>query len=183
MARRKKTNKIQEVADVSEMVAEVNAKLETLREEQSKVADTAMGMLKSLINKTSYITAIRWQQYTPSFNDGDVCEFGIQDVEFLFDDSFHGRPSKAKSKDDEDDEIDDSGFVSSYMIDEEFFLKKKDILNYKDVDVIEEVASAICEIHSELSNSSGILEAKFGDDVQITVTKKGVETEEYTDHE
>ena len=32
-------------------------------------------------------TAIRWRQYTPYFNDGDPCEFGVGETTFRFDDT------------------------------------------------------------------------------------------------
>lgn len=43
-----------------------------------KAADSLEGMLKAAIKNTEGVTAIRWRQYTPYFNDGDACIFGVR---------------------------------------------------------------------------------------------------------
>ena len=37
---------------------------------------------KYVFDKNPSITAIVWSQYTPYFNDGDSCEFNVNDVQF-----------------------------------------------------------------------------------------------------
>ncbi len=44
------------------------------------------------------VIGIRWTQYTPHFNDGEACVFGVNELEFLFSpDSGIAKKAKAKS--------------------------------------------------------------------------------------
>ena len=38
--------------------------------------------MKEFFDKNPGITALKWTQYTPYFNDGDACVFGVNDVYF-----------------------------------------------------------------------------------------------------
>jgi hypothetical protein len=42
--------------------------------------------LIALLKEDKEITAVRWYQYTPYFNDGEPCEFGLARLEVSFDD-------------------------------------------------------------------------------------------------
>ena len=55
-----------------------------------------------LFNAYPQVSAIRWNQYTPYFNDGDACVFGVGSIEVLIEavKGFNGR----------------SGWCSSYQI-------------------------------------------------------------------
>lgn len=54
----------------------LRAKFQT--EAQAMFKDT----MKEFFDKNPGITALKWTQYTPYFNDGDACEFRINDVYF-----------------------------------------------------------------------------------------------------
>lgn len=47
-------------------------------EAQAMFKDT----MKEFFDKNPGITALKWTQYTPYFNDGDECVFGVNDVYF-----------------------------------------------------------------------------------------------------
>lgn len=54
------------------------------------------------------VQAIRWTQYTPYFNDGDACTFGVHDFCYK-----EGGPTVFDGKDDDDDWEDGYGQTSS----------------------------------------------------------------------
>jgi hypothetical protein len=62
---------------------EIQAELDRLKKEYSKTASEVLEEgFKDIFAKYPEVETISWTQYTPYFNDGDVCEFGINsDVE------------------------------------------------------------------------------------------------------
>ena len=56
------------------------------RELAKKFQETAQGLFKEttkeFFEKNPGIKAIVWAQFTPYFNDGDTCEFGVNDPTF-----------------------------------------------------------------------------------------------------
>jgi len=55
-------------------IAAHNAKLQELHEEGRTLI---LQSLQQLFNKEPNLQRIGWTQYTPYFNDGDTCEFGV----------------------------------------------------------------------------------------------------------
>lgn len=41
--------------------------------------------VREVFEKVPEVQSIRWQQYTPYFNDGDACEFSVNDPSYKFD--------------------------------------------------------------------------------------------------
>jgi hypothetical protein len=109
--------------------------------------------LKNFMQEHKTVQSIRWRQYTPYFNDGEPCEFSVHDIEAL----------AAGGEEDEDGEWD-------YLYGE-----PKDGYDADDWKALRELNKTLCGMEDEL-------EAVFGDHVQVIVTKKGVEVEEY-DHD
>jgi hypothetical protein len=73
---------------------ELNAQIEAARKEmQAKSEGLIEAVAKQFLDKCPEVTGIHWTQYTPYFNDGESCEFGVNDF------CFHILT-------DEDDEID-----------------------------------------------------------------------------
>lgn len=99
------------------------------------------------------IKLIAWQQYTPYFNDGDVCRFRIGEGYYTI-----------------KDDITPSDLSSPYQLDEkEHMSATADAVFY--------------EFFHEVSRMKEILEDVFGDGANIYVTKDGFTIEEYTDHD
>lgn len=91
--------------NIKELTKEVNKQLDALAKkhkelakESNKVSKQAVGLLKELINSTPYIEAVRWEQYTPYFMDGDPCEFGVHDIQFKFSQELTGLVIKPRMK-------------------------------------------------------------------------------------
>lgn len=69
---------------LAELVVTMKAKREEIvalaKSEGEKAIKAA---LKEMFAEHSTLGAIRWQQYTPYFNDGDPCEFSVNEAEYL----------------------------------------------------------------------------------------------------
>lgn len=63
------------IKELTEKLAKVYAEIQTLGEEAFVEA------YKTLFEKHPKVESIRWTQYTPHFNDGETCEFGVRDIE------------------------------------------------------------------------------------------------------
>lgn len=51
------------------------------RSEVTKEFDKLLfALIKEIFDTCGHINKIHWKQYTPYFNDGDSCEFGLHDV-------------------------------------------------------------------------------------------------------
>lgn len=171
---------------------ELNKELKGIEAELAKINDTkkalgnkAAGILKDLINKTDLIEAVRWTQYTPYFMDGEECVFGVHDIEFKFSDKLHDTSplNKGTKKDDDDEDYDDDGFIYSWGDQLDKFLdSKREVVNYKEIDALEGLVKDIQHAHSVLSSLGSDLKDMLGDHVRVTVTRSGIETEEY-EHE
>lgn len=61
-------------------LTEIKARMEELKKE---LVDTAKLVIKEsvqeLFNEWPEVVAVRWTQYTPYFNDGDPCKFGVNE--------------------------------------------------------------------------------------------------------
>lgn len=59
-------------------IKEVTKKFEDLRKEVAKLGKAAfVEEFQPLFKKYPQVLAVQWNQYTPSWNDGDACTFGV----------------------------------------------------------------------------------------------------------
>jgi hypothetical protein len=155
--------------------------IDKIRDELTKAEKSAakdiMGLLKDLMGKNPNLTGMRWTQYTPHFNDGDACEFGINEPEYQF-----GLPTPAKDEDEDDGYGSNEGWYDSYQIDEDFFKKRTDVINFKEIPAVQKSVKEAHQVWEKLTSMDKQLQTMFGDGVQVTVTADGVEVEEY-DHD
>jgi hypothetical protein len=153
-------------------------KIDQIREDLKKAEKSAskdiMNLLKELMVNNPLIAGVRWSQYTPHFNDGEECVFSINDPEFKFN---LGAPIS-----EEDDVYNNQGWYNDYNIDDKFFEKRSDLLNYKQVAECKKGLKDIQTVFEKLKDMEYTIKSMFGDHMQITVTADGVETEEY-DHD
>lgn len=117
------------------------------------------------------VVAFGWEQYTPYFNDGDTCEFGVHDlwVRTVLDDENEDRWSLQVS-----DQHPTLGFktwhydqatrTSSYVTHEQKFPE-----TYKLAD----------ELAGVIQGAEITLLEWFGDHAEVVVTAKGIEVSEY----
>lgn len=144
---------------------------EFLDANQKALGDKIGTSLQALLAKHPEIEAIQWAQYAPYFNDGEPCEFGVNDVGFKFtsENSDVGSTDEDEGESDEDEDEssedeDDGDFEGSWNLDDDHPAKKA-------VKSIEEVFSSIPE---------DLMKHAFGEDNQITISKKGIKVSDYS---
>lgn len=132
---------------------------------------------KEFMEKYPEVHSIMWRQYAPSFNDGDPCYFSVHEAEM------HVDPSKVPddilklsglTKDDEPCNDYEYGWGSnsySYVLNKvkekrELSQREKDLL--KDYDVL-------------MSCPDTFFESFFGDGAEVTITKDGINVDDYYD--
>jgi hypothetical protein len=120
---------------------------------QENVAPALRQALVDLKAAVPQLVGVRWFQYTPYFNDGDECVFGLHGAEF----SVGG----------------DYEYLSTWK---DYFDKAtgldKNGLTTKQVETL-------LDFESNLGSIEEMLKIAFGDHAQVTLTSDGIETEEY----
>ncbi len=118
-------------------------------------------LLDSLLDLQE-VNSVRWEQYTPYFNDGDPCYFSVGEVRVKF------TNVEEADEDDHDDEGDwGDGYLGDYEIDEVSF---------------GEVYNRLTAVNKEIDHHEVILQDKFGDPAQVTYDGKYFTVEHY-DHD
>nr|SBO90584.1 hypothetical protein BN4615_P98 [Nonomuraea gerenzanensis] len=128
--------------------------------------------------------AIRWEQYTPYFNDGDVCEFDVHVPEIKVNDR-----AEAAADEWDDDEYHtiysvfiEGGYPRRWVRNEGSWGGRwekygDEIPRHDDYDAFSELTHAMEKGHFE-----ELLYEKFGDHAQVTVYRDRIAVETY-EHE
>jgi hypothetical protein len=122
---------------------------------------------KNFFNEVPEVKLIKWTQYTPYFNDGDACIFGVNEPTFSNADDASLVNPWGEYEGDEDDAGNVFCFQGTYDLPKELKGKKAQI---------NAMARLICDGAME-----DVMLAAFGDHAVVTVTATGIETEEYED--
>lgn len=135
--------------------AALKAQMEELRKQ---AAAEMKPMLLSFMKETPQVKAVKWTQYTPYFNDGEPCEFRVNDPEFYFD----------------GDDQEDEGH-STWTLGRSDYGPKPEQCSAE--------TNAACNAFAKaLEGMDEALETLFGDHCRVIVTADGVEVDEY-DHD
>lgn len=124
---------------------------------QDKLSTAFKDEVQKLLDANPEIHGIKWEQFTPYFNDGEPCEFQVHEYAIMF------------SKEDEDTktyELSDREYDFAPDSKEAIITKK-----------VHEVLNEFNRLPSE------ILRLLFGDHVEVIATRKGFRVEEYEDHD
>lgn len=107
------------------------------------------------------IEAIRWRQYTPYFNDGDACEFGIHDIEV-----------KPVGSDPDAGDYSD-GFIDHWSLG--YYADKRGD------DRMRELKEATADLNKAVAGGEfyDVLLDAFGDHANVTVTTEGITVDFY----
>lgn len=124
------------------------------------------GHLQDFMDKHPRIASLRWTQYTPFFNDGDPCVFGV-----------HGLTFKAEGAADEEEteDAEETEYGDGYLCEYDSVAKKE----YK------AELEAVVKLEEQLGSQElePVCQDAFGDHVRVTVVRKNgkviVETEDY----
>lgn len=114
------------------------------------------------------VYAVRWNQYTPSFNDGDPCEFTVHDIYF--------RLTPLEDESDERGDYED-GFIDSWSLS---YMKERDELPELSDETIKAIEKAVKEWESLAKDE--VCRQNFGDPGQVTATVEGFSVD-YYDHD
>lgn len=75
-----------------------------IKEAQKEMSNKSKGLIeavaKQFLDKCPEVTGIHWTQYTPYFNDGDTCEFSVNEYHFhiLDDEDYEIDPSSESTE-------------------------------------------------------------------------------------
>lgn len=163
-----------------------NDLIEKQKELQKQFQETAQALFKEttkeFFDKNPGITAIKWTQYTPYWNDGDTCEFGVNDPTFTNatgDDLDEVSPYGEYEGENEDVWATESIEYVFNNKGNHYDKEKNLILSGPTIDV------ESCKLFDKMIRSSemeDVMLAMFGNHVVVTATRDGFEVEEY-DHE
>lgn len=174
-------------------MSDLKTKFDELIAEQKELARkfqvTAQSLFKEttkeFFEKNPAVKAVVWTQYTPYFNDGSTCEFGVNE------------PSFTNAEGEDLDEVSpygeyDGGKENIWVVEEwsidSVFDKTKEWM--ADTRKAIEASGAIlnpqmCKEFSSILRSGdfeSVMKAMFGDHVKVVATKDGFDVEEY-DHD
>jgi hypothetical protein len=147
--------------------------LDKTRELQKEIKEVGQGSIKemfeAIFKQAPAVLAVKWTQYTPHFNDGEPCVFNVNEPEVQFaEGTFLAKAHEEGRSYPEQDEYADG---------EEFYDKWTFRVQQKTV------ADLINEVYTVFQEIDQVMQAVFGDGVQVTVTRDGdVEIDEY-DHD
>lgn len=169
-------------------MSELQNKFEQLineqKELQKKFQETAQPLFKETMkefwDKNPGISAVVWTQYTPYFNDGETCEFGVNDPVFTnapTDELYNVNPYGEYEGEEEN-----VWAMESYVLtsDREYYAEeRKKALSSGGVNV------ASCSLLSKMICSSeleNVMESMFGNHVKVIATRDGFDIEDF-DHD
>ena len=154
--------------------------LEALKEKQKEIAklkaeaqqmasDAFDSFCKEIFEKHPKVESFGWSQYTPYFNDGDTCTFSAN-TDYI---SING------------EHVDDSKWVNEKNV-IDWGTWNRDLRIYEgrvevpNLDYNSELVKGADEIVEFLSNfDNDFYITRFGDHAEITVSKDGVDVDEY----
>lgn len=153
--------------------AESNISVEEYEEIRKSILQQAVGVVsnkfKTIFNENPEVQAITWTQYTPYFNDGDACEFGIHELNLKLSKTERLRIGE-KESDVEEFDLDDIDFWES---DISWSNKSLEAERYKTIEK---------DLNSFAGTLEDVFKSGFGDHAQVVCTRDGFRVDEY-DHE
>lgn len=139
---------------ITAALGELSAKREQIEAAAREAAKAILAPgLQEFLKTHPDVKAIGWTQYTPYFNDGEECIFGV-----------HGLHASATEE--RDDSLYGDGWEEIYSNVADGFSAE----SWKD----------LRELESALGGAEPELKAAFGDHVQVIVTADGIDIEEYS---
>lgn len=153
-----------------------DAAIEEMAAAKREAAERGKELIESVIGKffddNPRAKIVSWEQYTPYFNDGDVCAFGMREVNVFID----GISNES------DSDWDWLPYVPSGRGTSDWSRKVWDEWEARSEEDKDAIIRAT-EFASKLASVEEFLEAAFGDHVRITARREGIFVEGYTDHD
>lgn len=141
--------------------------------EKFKVAFEAF--MKDFFKLVPQVKQVRWDQYTPYFNDGDSCTFSVNEP--YFSNYLHNSDDYDEDDYDEDEDEDDTDDTEKY----EWEISTWEIRDneYEQYGLNEEQKNLIMFVNDMISGNEDFFYEIFGDHQQIVITEKGIEHDYY----
>lgn len=166
--------------DFAKKVEDAKSELERAQKALiEKIKPQFITLFMPAFNKHPKLEAFRWRQYTPYFSDGDPCVFSVHDIAIKHEDL------KGEGSD---------GFlwgipavdiftVGSWGYDREWTAEARAeaLKNFGSQEAYLDLANDMQTISDAFHKlPKEIMEDMFGDHMEITVTREGIEVEEYS---
>jgi hypothetical protein len=172
---------------------EIIDNLKEVKQEIDKATEKLRILLKpafdAVFERYPEVQAIRWTQYTPYFNDGEPCEFGVHDIEFTLKnydevsgeeveagDNWYNSWSLPKESSRQWYKDNATKYVNTTTAD--YYNSQLALLDDPKLSTLLEIDSVLKTIQSYIPEN---VFQSLGEGMVI-VTRKGIEVEEY-DHE
>lgn len=136
---------------------------------------------KAVFDAVPELETLEWTQYTPHFNDGDVCEFSVHEFNATFNVPVKDKVYKGYKI------PGDYRSGSVYVVEERPAGAEFEEISYggsdKDEDpILTRTREAVKSLNSVKNSCEEIFEAAFGDGYRVTASREGFSTE-YYDHD
>lgn len=142
---------------------------EQLQSTEKNLTKEVMSILKVAIINSECIEGFKWRQYIPGFNDGEPCLFTLDGPYIKLNENLFPQNEEHK----------DGYYQVDYDLTDGFFEEKEDILNFEKLKSLKKEIKAVYKAFEIISNMEKPLEDFFGINVEVIVTKDGVEIEDY----
>lgn len=145
--------------------------------------DDLINALDALISLPE-VAKVRWTQYTPYFNDGEACVFGVNSAEVLLTVEAN---DEVDEEDDEYDDYDQTHWRSTYELHEygegDTWEERRANMKYEIKGVnTAHVENKLAALEEEMNYHEVILSDKFGDPAEVTYDGEKFVVEHY-DHD
>jgi hypothetical protein len=165
---------------MQEIMDDIRAKTKEINALKKSMVDQLkpnfQAVFMPFLNKYPAVKRLTWRQYTPYFNDGEPCEFSVNDLEF-----FLGT--------DNEDTYEGSLPLGDYYFNDykkpgnnAWVDKTVDglIATLGSIEAVREASEAAQALRKEFAAfPEDVMHELFGDHAEITVTREGLEVEEY----
>ena len=149
-------------------------------EYKKQAQDLFKEMAKEFWDKNPGLTAVKWTQYTPYFNDGDPCVFGVNDVIFTNAED-HENVSPWGDYEGEDEDVFATWSIADLLKESTYAISEKE--RKAALKIIDKIDEQACnEFSLAVSQLDDVMKDMFGDHVQVTLTRDGFDIEDY-DHD
>jgi hypothetical protein len=138
--------------------------IEELRAEYTNQSRVLIHELaQDLLNLDTAIRGVTWTQYTPYFNDGEPCTFGVNDPALILSNGSFVDKHKNSMYCNHSNE-NEGEYEFSYQADL--------------VQELQPIIRALREFSRFLNNNSSVVQEVFGDGVKVTITRTNTKIDE-----
>lgn len=141
--------------------------------------------MKDLIENPA-VQAIVWSQYTPYFNDGDTCKFGINEVYFVIDGFEEDNLLLPYEYEEEAEIVDTSQMLDWYKLqaekenksNKEYYVNRYAELK-RQAELYPDLSDNCKKMENIINSNEELMEDIFGDHCSVYITKDRIIVEAY----